>query len=325
MTITPMGQRDSRWASKLLGFNTLSKYTIGNYGCLITALSMYLTAIGKPETPDTFNEKVKALKDANGKPNGFVNGGDLVWSAPERIWGVKCVYQSPYYEGLVTSQGTAKMKALIDEGRPLVCHGDFDPNDPDDDQHWVLITDYSGDNFFCNDPWTGQHVNVDVYGGSVQRAVIEWRAYEPKVSVEGSVMVQVESKVFENLVRKSTLYDWIIQTLGITDSETVVKDTINQTIGYEDTIAKLEAEKRNVSQQAKDLQTQLETTKKELQETESHNAVLTKEVQKNQEMIDILTIKVDSLSVKLHELETESQKPVQKPWYVKLWDFFVRR
>jgi hypothetical protein len=297
---------------------------------------MYLTAIGKAETPDTVNEKVKALKDANGNPNGFVSGGNLVWSSPERVWGIKCVYQSPVYTGLVTSQGISKMKALIDENRPLICHVDFDPNDPDDDMHWVLVTDYKDNDFYCNDPWTGQHVNVDVYGGSPERAVIEFRAYDPKVTIEGSVMVSVESKVFENLVRKSTLYDWIISTLGITDSDTVVKDTINQSLGYEDTIARLEREKREVGETAKELQEKLNLVKQELEnekkdaeekikELQEHSAILTNEVQKNQENNQILTSKVEELSKALEELKDHSNQPSSKTWYEKLWDFFIRR
>ena len=286
---------------------------------------MYLTAIGKPETPDTFNEKVKALKDANGNPNGFTGGGNLVWSAPERIWGVKCVYQSPYYDGPVTSQGVAKMKALIDENRPLICHVDFDPNDPDDDMHWVLVTDYKGDDFFCNDPWTGQHINVDVYGGSPERAVLEWRAYDPKVTIEGSVMEQIESKVLENFKRKAGLYDWIIQTLGITDSKTVVEEHINKSLSYEDTIAKLEAEKREVSQRAVELQKEIDATSVKLKEAQDHNVTLSQEVEKDQKMIGELNVKLDSLSVELQNLKDESNKSAGKEWYTRLWEFFLRR
>jgi len=71
MNLPIFGQRDSRWESKLLGYNTSPTYTLGLYGCLVTSFAMYLKAIGKDETPDTVNEKLKAN-------NGFVNGGNLI-------------------------------------------------------------------------------------------------------------------------------------------------------------------------------------------------------------------------------------------------------
>jgi hypothetical protein len=70
-------QTDPRWANQLLGFNTSRPYTIGNYGCVVTAVGNLLYAItGNPMyTPAYINTWGKA----NG---GFALGGGLVkWDA----------------------------------------------------------------------------------------------------------------------------------------------------------------------------------------------------------------------------------------------------
>ena len=73
---TKYGQRDTQWSDNILGFNPKgSKYTIGNYGCLITCLTNYVNSTGhNNETPRTMNEKLKSV-------NGFVHGsGLLIWN-----------------------------------------------------------------------------------------------------------------------------------------------------------------------------------------------------------------------------------------------------
>jgi hypothetical protein len=159
------GQRFSEWANTILGYNTNPIYTIGMYGCLITSFGNY---IGKNPT------QVNDILKANG---GYTAGsGNFIWSKCT-VLGLNQVYASPYYSDPVTSQGIAKMKSLLDEGRPLITHIDFDPKDPDDDQHWILIMGYEGDAFFAFDPWSASEINLDVYGG-VARAVYEFKAYD---------------------------------------------------------------------------------------------------------------------------------------------------
>jgi len=239
---------------------------------------MYLSAIGKPETPETVNEKVKSV-------NGFVDGGKLVWSAPETIWGIKCIYQSPYYSGPLTSQGKTKMKTLLDEKRPLICHVDFDPNDPDDDMHWILVTDYEGNNFYCNDPWTGQHVNIDVYGGSVERAVIEFRAYDPIVTTDSVTNVMVDSTTFERLVDNSTTRDKIRDTLNCADNNTVILAEVNRLKGFEQAVI----DKDKIITEAQKKITELENKIKQLTDDHTQFALAsTKTIQdQGQDIIEL--------------------------------------
>ena len=321
MDIVIQGQRDPRWASKVLGYNTGAPYTLGNYGCLLTCFSMYLTAIGKPETPDTVNDKCKAN-------NGFVQGGNLVWSVPEKIWGIKLVYQSPYYDGPVTSQGKAKMKALLDERRPLICHVDFDPNDPDDDMHWILVTKYVGDTFHCNDPWSGKNVPVDVYGGSIERAVLEFRAYDPIVPETATVqtcddlLTEVREQRDENHNDRMACFE----ELGFTGS-------FNRTIAVEE-IRKLKALEKSYNQKDEkigeltmqiqvlekkisDQQTALETAQSQLEETVTANLGMQKTVQS-------LTSNNTTLQKAVQDLKDSIKIPTFRGFKKTLYDWLMK-
>jgi len=155
---------------------------------------------------------------------------------------------------------------------------------------------------------------------------IEKRKYTGQITEDDTL--PVKKSVFENLVRKSTLYDWIISTFKISDSETVVKETINNALTYEDTIAKLEKEKRDIGSTAESLQKQLESVRLELEKekqiNQEHLVTLTEQTQKDQIRIQSLTNTVDTLQKSLGELQTQSQKPVEKPWYIKLLELIRR-
>lgn len=174
-------QRDSRWANVMLGYNTSQPYTIGNYGCLITCFANY---IGK--TPIDVNEILKSNQ-------GFVNGGLFVWSKSTAL-GLKEVYCSPRYEDAVSTQGLNKMKALIDEGRPLITEIDFNPTTTQEEMHFVLVVGYdNNDIFYALDPWTGEVINLDVYGG-VRRAVYQFRAYDKTLPFDTPVIIDDDYK-----------------------------------------------------------------------------------------------------------------------------------
>jgi hypothetical protein len=165
--MTLYSQRDPRWSSIFLGDNTAMPYTIGNYGCLITCLSSYID-----KEPTQVNELLKNNK-------AFVSGGLFVWSKSV-VLGLNQTYVSPRYEGLMIDQGLARMTELLDQGYPLLCEVDFNPNTSGEEMHFVLIVRYEGDSFYAMDPWVGQIINLSVYGG-IKRAAIQFRAYDKKL------------------------------------------------------------------------------------------------------------------------------------------------
>jgi hypothetical protein len=167
---TPLlSQRDSRWGSIFLGNNTVLPYNIYNYGCLITCLASYVN-----KTPAQVNQ---ILKDNGGFEK---NNGNFYWGK-STVLGLNQTYLSPSYTGLATAQGLQKIKDFLDQGYPLLCEVDFNPNTKYEEMHFVLIIGYEGDSIYAMDPWVGEIVNLSVYGGP-QRAIIQFRAYDKSIS-----------------------------------------------------------------------------------------------------------------------------------------------
>lgn len=165
-------QRDSRWGSQLLGNNTLSQFNIYNYGCLETTFGNY---IGK--TPADVNT-IKGIFTQG--------GGDFVWGQCGLL-GLQQVYASQRYEDAVSADEIVKMKAFIDQGKPLVTEIDFNPSTVNEESHYVLIIGYDDNGeFIVLDPWTGTIVSLAVYGG-VNRAVYAYHVYDKVLAVQNQV------------------------------------------------------------------------------------------------------------------------------------------
>lgn len=139
--MTPLGQRDPRWAKQQLG---TSNTTIGSHGCTITCLAMLIGT-----TPDVVNRKLSQLpKDKNGN-TGFAKGNLVVWSrVPEAFPNLTFVKRVSYYDN-------EDVKANI----PCLVEVDFDNSPVVDNRHWVLFIG----NKRLNDPWTGSERATSVY------------------------------------------------------------------------------------------------------------------------------------------------------------------
>lgn len=174
---TSYSQRDPAWKDVLLGFNT-SKYTIGTDGCLITAITNYLNAIGKNETPKTLNEKIKGVR-------GFVNGGWFVWESLNKIFpDVKLAYTSPRFDGVDTPPAFFdSMKEKIDDGYALLLEIDFNPSQVGEQMHWVLVHGYEDGEFLIADPWSGEKTVLSVYG-KPENITFMFRTYSPTLEEE---------------------------------------------------------------------------------------------------------------------------------------------
>ena len=111
--------------------------------------------------------------------------------------------------------------------------------------------------------------------------------------------VAVESKVFENLVRKSTTYDKVIDKLQVQDNETIVLQELDKLIAYEDAVIQKDKQLSETQNHANELDnalkvkegelTTLQTQLKDLQvKTETaldENKVLSDEVAKLKESV----------------------------------------
>ena len=302
---TVYSQRDGRWASILLGYNTDPKYTIGMYGCLITCLGMLSN-----KTPDVVN---KLLVDNQ----GYVAGtGNFIWSKCTVV-GLNQLALSYSWDGPVTDNGVALAKQWLDKGNALMCEIDFNPATSGEEMHYVLCIGYEGEDFFMADPWTGNIDSFDVYGG-FRRAVIQFRVYDPVFpTTTATQSVMVEAPVFENLVRKSTIYDWILSKLNVQDSQTIVQAEITKLIDYEDAVA----QKDRQLAESRDMITALQKSAEDKE----------KELKSLQEDIGQLMFRVNEavaqnkdLQARLADAQQAAQQPIFKGWKKWIYDRLIK-
>ena len=163
LAIKPLSQRDTRWASHKLGY---SYYTIGGYGCLITAISMILNWYGKSTDPAQLN-------DALVRVGGFT-GANLYWNAIAQVQ--PDVYLAKAIDCYYIPAPLHEIDALLSDDVPVLVHVDFTPGGAVD-QHWVLIVGKSGSDYIINDPINGKQVSFRQTYGDPARWIFRIRAY----------------------------------------------------------------------------------------------------------------------------------------------------
>lgn len=153
--ITPMAQRDPRWASDQLGQSTT---TIGQQGCVVTCLAMIISdASGEPVTPADVNAKLKAMDLYGGAEKNLV-----IWKSVEKA------FPSIYYEGFTDCEKVPAPINLITYAaqiprRYAIIQIDFnpDPDHPGIQGHYILVVGgRAPEGYLCNDPWTGDALTV---------------------------------------------------------------------------------------------------------------------------------------------------------------------
>jgi hypothetical protein len=135
-----LSQQDPRWKNTRLGFSSTS--TIGEFGCAMTSVAMYLSGFGYPETPQTLNEKLK-------QRGGYVQDA-IVWAA------VSTIYPKVRFKNLITCRDTdAPIEAIgnsIAAGQPVILEVDSSPR-AGLQTHWVVAYQKVGKDFLILDPW----------------------------------------------------------------------------------------------------------------------------------------------------------------------------
>jgi len=161
LDIKPLSQRDSEWKDELLGFNTNPKYSIGNYGCLITSLAMTANWYGRRTNPSKINQKLKDV-------SGFANGGFYIWGSITKIYpeiiGKRRITREP-----LTDYQMGEIKNWLDSGHPVMLHLDMYPETAPVNMHWVLAVGYNKDDeddIKIADPWTGNIRSLQDYLGT---------------------------------------------------------------------------------------------------------------------------------------------------------------
>lgn len=124
MDVVAFSQRDPRWAGRPLGSGALS---IGQAGCLISAVASMLASWGVPTDPGRINDFVL-------QASGFVDGNLFVFASVD---GLGCRF-AEYVRCMTTPAPMERLYAAIAGGQGVVACVDATPGGRVD-QHWVWL------------------------------------------------------------------------------------------------------------------------------------------------------------------------------------------
>lgn len=201
---TPFSQRDPKWSEVKLGFG---EGTIGQFGCTMTALTMFLNSKGANLTPLQVNQ---IMKD-----RGAFYGNLVWWSKLQQAFPqlTKVGVPLPYDNNAV--------KALIDVGHPVIVNVDGSPIGAPD--HWVL---FIGDQTLL-DPWTGTGKPTSSY------KVKQYVAIEGQNTTDPMKQLQLENETLKKQIKEQNQYILKLQSEKdglIADIKLIRQKTIDECI-----------------------------------------------------------------------------------------------
>lgn len=148
--MTPLSQRDQRWANLKLGD---SNYTIGPDGCTITCLAMAANL-----TPGEINRRMNLV--------GALKGGLVNWTLIGKAnIGLEFIWRN---KGWLEADNAKVLQAIVDYGFCLA-EVDFDGNPKTTGKHWILLIG----NKRAYDPWTGTEIDTSKYSTFTGYAILK--------------------------------------------------------------------------------------------------------------------------------------------------------
>lgn len=132
-----------------------SRLTIGNYGCYLTSLLMFLHYKG-------FMYSILGLNTFLKRNNGF-NRADINPTGVLALLGRQWKFERKDWENIPANIGV--IQELIDSDYPVIAKVDFNPNTKNIEGHFVLIIGYILTNgkitdLWINDPWDGKEYQL---------------------------------------------------------------------------------------------------------------------------------------------------------------------
>ena len=135
LNVPVLSQRDSRWANEKLGNSNL---TIDGYGCVLVSMTMLSLYYGRQIDVPTFN---KATIDAKG-----FKGANYDWYSIATLFpDIKFTSWKDYP---LDPAPIDSIKAQIEAGKPVIVWVDINPNQPGNQQHFVILIGVEGDDFW---------------------------------------------------------------------------------------------------------------------------------------------------------------------------------
>lgn len=191
-------QRDPKWASQRLG--TADGYTLGGYGCYVTAMAMVATHFGKDINP-------AQLDDVFTEGNMYVQGGMAVDGMLSRVY-PDIAYGGAYHCETVPCD-LEQLNRAFKYSTEAIIEVDFNHNPADGVQtHFVRFNSWDGTTLLVDDPWYGDRVNfADRYGDpttTIQKIVFyDGPALVAPVEVQTPVapITETPALILPNIIR----------------------------------------------------------------------------------------------------------------------------
>jgi hypothetical protein len=130
---------DPAWKNKKLGNDTI---TIGKFGCLLTCMAMVANSYGFKETPETLNDKMKAV-------GGFQGALVIPATMPNALPGI--IYRN-FIQCRNQPAPVVEIDAALNAGKPVIVEVDYSPAQGLQN-HWVVLYERQGKDYLIRDPW----------------------------------------------------------------------------------------------------------------------------------------------------------------------------
>ncbi|MCP4358741.1 MAG: hypothetical protein GY796_12045 [Chloroflexi bacterium] len=160
--IRPYCQNDPQWKNHQLG---TGQQTLGQFGCLLSCMTMMLTGFGENYTPLTLNNTL-----LNRPPGQGFDASNVYFLAPAYL-----IDHVKYYDNWMPKQQTGATFAQYDpnflnridqeiaSGQAVILQVDTDTTDPytfGSEQHWVFVLAKQGNDYLILDPTDGRPVSL---------------------------------------------------------------------------------------------------------------------------------------------------------------------
>lgn len=139
ITIKQLSQIDPAWKNKPLGNDSS---TIGQYGCLLTDITMVCNYYGFDETPSTLNDKMKAV-------GGFQGAYIIPAFLPNALPGM--IFRD-FLQCRDQPAPLAQIDACLAADKPVIVEVDYSPS-AGMQNHWIILTAKKGDDYVMIDPY----------------------------------------------------------------------------------------------------------------------------------------------------------------------------
>lgn len=126
--------------------------------------------------------------------------------------------------------------------------------------------------------------------------------------------VMVDSKVFENLVRKSTICDKVREKLNVEDSSTVILAEIDKLIGYEDAVIQKDKQLQDDINKINGLEQQLTELSEKNKDMIVLTDTVTKQADEQRKTISEQGTMINELKSQINDLKIAIKMPVFSGW-----------